>query len=727
MSDSGLSLNLDFSSVPTKVKRVTGGRWKDRRNVEISSRKNLGIQRKKKNTEDRGHKSSINKDSASNSNESGQDRKRPASHPDTDYAKRRVKRINDGTRPFNRNPDFAKNQQKDKDTFVSSLFSSNPDTSIITKEEEKETIQYDASNAPLKDSTTFTGMDLNPKICEYLSSKLRINTPTKIQRAVIPRLLVRDQDLFVQAQTGSGKTLTFVLPIVNRLLEADNIDRTSGLFAIILTPTRELATQIYSVLESLTRCCNNIVPGIVIGGEKKKSEKARLRKGVNILVATPGRLGDHIEHTEVLDLSQVRWVVLDEGDKLMELGFEETITKILQALKDRSKIHSTTSKFNKLPKRQVKVLCSATMKSNVKQLGETSLENPELVSADSMSGGTISFDDETNISVPDQLIQKVVIVPPKLRFVTLSAVLKNIVSIKSEGTIRTMVFCSCSDSIDFHFSVFTKSGKKPKLISNENKDIGNNGSLTVLTAPTFGPGVVIHKLHGSLSQQDRTNTLASFVGSKKYEQPRHSIMFCTDVAARGLDLPHISTVIEYDPPFAVDDHLHRVGRTARAGQSGSSILFLLPGKEEGYLDYIKPYHTKGFYNTNYEDILIGAFGKKWDVDATTWHLNIERWILEDPHIKDMAFRAFTSHIRAYATHLSSERIYFNVKTLHLGHIAKSFALRETPKSLGRGYAADADGKPQKRVKEDNQRLLLRKAKKELDSRSSEFNLGHMYT
>ena len=100
-----------------------------------------------------------------------------------------------------------------------------------------------------------------------------------------------------------------------------------------MAPTRELAQQIYSVLESLCRGCNWIVPGIVTGGEKKKSEKARIRKGINILVATPGRLADHIDNTESLDLSEVRWVVMDEGDRLMELGFEEQSPRFLTLCK----------------------------------------------------------------------------------------------------------------------------------------------------------------------------------------------------------------------------------------------------------------------------------------------------------------------------------------------------------------------------------------------------------
>lgn len=136
---------------------------------------------------------------------------------------------------------------------------------------------------------------------------------------------------------------------------------------MILAPTRELSKQISTVLDGLLTCCHWIVGGIVIGGEKKKSEKARLRKGLNILVATPGRLADHLDNTEVLDVSNVRWLVLDEGDRLVELGFEKDIQKIVSVLNLRSK-KAHEKPVPGLPGRRTTVLCSATIKADVDQL-----------------------------------------------------------------------------------------------------------------------------------------------------------------------------------------------------------------------------------------------------------------------------------------------------------------------------------------------------------------------
>ncbi|AOW04504.1 ATP-dependent RNA helicase DBP7 [Yarrowia lipolytica] len=567
-----------------------------------------------------------------------------------------------------------------KGTYVSSIFSekkedriAGEDVQMEDEEEEEAENNAESSNAALKDSTTFSGLGCSQRLVDALVG-MQLAKPTKIQRATIPRLIQRERDLFVQAQTGSGKTLAFVLPVLERIMSCDDVSRETGLFAVILTPTRELTTQIYSVLETLCRkACPWIVPGIVIGGEKKKSEKARIRKGVNILVATPGRLADHFDNTEALDLSQVRWVVLDEGDRLMELGFEETITKILRTIEWKSVLRGENylkdipKNLKPLPSRRVTVLCSATMKGGVTELGKSTLKDADWVSNDSVEDALAETSVET-FSAPSQLVQEWVVVPAKLRLVTLLGALRGDILQSSEKTnTKVIVFLSCSDSVDFHFDVLSRDGSQINKMD------------TAKTAPLLLDDVStsVYKLHGSLSQQARTATLASFA---KNSTP--SILLCTDVASRGLDLPKITHVIEYDPPFSIEDHLHRVGRTARAGQDGRALLFLLPGAEEGYVEKLK--QSQQMKKTTYENILAAGFGGKgWDFAATNYHLDVERWVLGDETALDRARRGFTSHIRAYATHIAAEKDMFNVRMLHLGHLAKSFALREAPGKLGK--------------------------------------------
>jgi ATP-dependent RNA helicase DDX31/DBP7 len=503
----------------------------------------------------------------------------------------------------------------------------------------------------------------------------------------------------------------------------EKLDRTSGLFAIILAPTRELSTQIYAVMEKVRMCCHWLVPGIVVGGEKKKAEKARIRKGINVLVATPGRLVDHFDNTESLDLSNVRWLILDEGDRLMELGFEEDIKHIISTLDKASAVVNTAHVHPTLPKRRITVLCSATMKGNVRKLGDTSLTDAQWVTADKVK------DEETTRNAqhvaPAQLVQQYVVVPAKLRLVTLAAILKSLAT--KNPTARIMVFFSCTDSVDFHFTAFTRGGASPgkATIPSVDEDDGEDvASNTILTSPLLGNKAVVYKLHGSLSQKLRTSTMTAFSSPTFDAAP--SILFCTDVASRGLDLPSISNVVEFDPPFSLEDHIHRVGRTARAGHVGSSILFLLPGKEEEYVNVIQSAHPGGLTYKSYETLLKDAFGNKWDVDATTWHLDAERWLIEDSHSLDLAKRAFTSHIRAYATHLALERSIFDMKALHFGHIAKSFALRETPASISsRHSSGKSNGNPKKHSKaidfKDPRAHMLSMARKH--QAMSEFNLG----
>lgn len=628
-------------------------------------------------------------------------------------------------------------------SYVSSLFTSKTPSGVLQESLGQES-HHLPSNAPLADASTFSGIGMNEKLASHLQNVMRYTSPTEIQRAVVPSLLSSQSDLFVKAQTGSGKTLAFVLPMIDRIMREQSImNRLSGLFGIILAPTRELASQIYSVLESVLRCYHLVVPGIVVGGEKKKSEKARIRKGVNILVGTPGRLADHFENTTALDVSQVRWLILDEGDRLVELGFQETITKITEHLTNSSKIAETESTWPLLPTRRVNVLCSATMPDDVKTLGSTVLQNPQWISIDKREKA-----DSKGATAPDQLVQKIMVVPPKLRLVTLAGALKRISKNYRENNTRSIVFFSCSDSVNFHYDVFTRGGSTIRRKERQNTQPEENdkekdeeetvGDSCVLTAPQVDDNTIIYRLHGSLTQQQRTSTLQQFVEDKGVNENKHLILFCTDVGSRGLDLPNITDVVEYDPPFAIDDHLHRIGRSARVGKKGEATLFLLPGEEEGYVEgKLKAVHPKegSLRVINYETILKDSFGEKgesqknnrdpkakegkWDIHATTWHLEVERWLLEDSKALERALQAFTSHIRAYATHLSSERQFFNVKLLHLGHLAKSFGLRETPKKLGRTSGEITNRESKK--KEDPKKKMLRMARMAEKAQSSEFN------
>ncbi|KAL4949212.1 P-loop containing nucleoside triphosphate hydrolase protein [Aspergillus filifer] len=726
MADDGMLLNFALpadTAVWKPSTKIKGGTWRDRLSVRKSAAnraKNGGAKPKGDAGEEGGKGFNPNRIAVSGP--------RPAKRQRVDQDGNAIEGTSHGHGGQSHGQGPSKGPKKGQNgSIVSSLFSKNPRPRNAPEETDKDETMEDAkpTNAPLIDGLdTFTNLGLSPTLAAHLLTKLELKAPTAIQKASISQLLKEESDAFIQAETGSGKTLAYLLPLVQRIMDLSraknegdargetNVHRDSGLFAIILAPTRELCKQISVVLEGLLRCAHWIVAGTVIGGEKKKSEKARLRKGLNILVATPGRLADHLENTQALDVSNVRWLVLDEGDRLMELGFEKELQGIISKLDARQR----PSRIPGVPSKRATILCSATLKMNVQKLGEISLKDAVHVKADpadeDAEGEKKDGDDEdAAFRVPAQLKQSYAIVASKLRLVTLTAFMKR-TFMRKGSVMKAIIFVSCADSVNFHFEVFTRKLAE-ELQENGNADDASKSNSdsdysddedtndkrkeqekptpasqagTVAPATAFSNpsnAVTMYKLHGSLPQHVRTSTLQSFA---KNRDP--SVLICTDVASRGLDLPNVDLVIEYDPAFSADEHLHRIGRTARLGRDGRALIFLLPGCEENYVDILKKGYRDGgkaLSRLTTDDILKRGFGgnvesqsRDWDEKATEWQLELERWALENHEALELARRAYQSHIRAYATHVANERHIFNIKELHLGHLAKSFALRDRP-------------------------------------------------
>lgn len=271
------------------------------------------------------------------------------------------------------------------------------------------------------------------------------------------------------------------------------------------------------------------------------------------------------------------------------------------------------------------------MKMTVQRLGEISLKDAVHIKAEPVNDDKVEAEGEkskeTAFLAPAQLKQSYLIVPPKQRLVTLAAYLKH--TFARKGTVmKAIVFLSCADSVDFHFEVFARKGASQNVIKDPSKkskdgidveatDVSPSTTTNPLLSSTVtksetlastpNPNLKIHKLHGSLTQQIRTATLAAFTRSTT-----PSILFCTDVASRGLDLPNIDLIIEYDPPFSSDDHLHRIGRTARVGREGRAVIFLMPGLEEGYVEILRQGYRdgigRGLIRNEAEELLKKGFG-----------------------------------------------------------------------------------------------------------------------
>ena len=739
MADDGMLVNFSLSDEIIRSKPVfKGGRWRDRLSAKRSIRPRLP---KPTPTES---------DSTPTTPHPTEGVVEGTTDPLLRPSKRQKLEPRSRTAP--------KNSNAEKE-IISSLFTYNPSAQAPAKNDQEDEQIAEPSNAPLPDGIeTFTSLGLSTTLSSHLLTKLSLRSPTAIQASAVRQLLSEDADAFIQAETGSGKTLAYLLPIVQRIMAISakkensdpKLDRKAGLFAIILSPTRELASQILHVLSLILARTPFIVASTVIGGEKLKSEKSRLRKGLNILVATPGRLLDHLDNTEVLDVSQVRWLVLDEGDRLMDLGFEKAIQAIVERLEKKRKftmeeIEGTAGGLTKfLPMRRVTILCSATMKLNVQRLGEISLKNAVYVKAEpnplsqtsGNTGGEVLAEDnsgEKAFHAPSQLRQSYTIVPPKQRLVSLAALLKHTFA-RRGSVMKAIVFLSCADSVDFHFEVFARDvagtsteDTRKSIPTSKTSTMSLCRSLTSI----INPSLTIFRLHGSLPQPVRKSALQAFSQSTD-----PAILLCTDVASRGLDLPNIDLVIEYDPPFSTDDHLHRIGRTARAGKAGRSECFLMPGGEEGYVEVLREGVAGGKVTRHDAEAVLrkgfaidkGAKSRKaeddaknggeerpkdWEEAATEYQLDVERWVISDGRAGEMARKAYVSHVRAYATHVFRERKMFDVKSLHLGHLAKAFALRERPGKMGRGGGtksiSNAQGRKQDR--EEGKRKIGKSASK----------------
>lgn len=544
------------------------------------------------------------------------------------------------------NKKVSQNQIPGKFQIISSLFRKNPEIPEISNDVLQSNSKHSQEDQTFS-ASEFNHLKLAPFMISNLEKNLHMTKMTSVQKASIP-LLIDGKDMLIKSPTGTGKTLVYVIPVVQSLQAiTPKIKREDGPYCVVLVPTRELVVQSLTAIQQVLKPFIWIVPGCVTGGEKRKSEKARLRKGINILVATPGRLVDHLQTTQCLKFDNLQFLILDEADRLLDMGFEQELSFILSTIKDQSIKKSQT------------VLLSATLTQGVEKLADITLDNP--ITIDMTEHDSTALDgDKIEFETPTQLKQFCVVVPMKLRLVTLAAFLKQ----NDEPNSKMIVFFTTQDSVDFHYRLFT----------------------TTLTVEK-GRSMALMKLHGKLSQQERTKIFLDFRDSN------NGVLLCTDVAARGLDLPSVNWIVQYNPPASVTDYVHRVGRTARIGSSGQALLFLLP-TEVGFLKVLSQQNLR-LYEIKIDDILCILSEKQSsrsskDLDkerfhavVTSQHLLFEEALNEtnNKELKELALTAFCSFIGAYNTFPTSMKSVFHPRNLHLGHLAKSFALRETPTEL----------------------------------------------
>ncbi|KAL1725647.1 P-loop containing nucleoside triphosphate hydrolase protein [Schizophyllum commune] len=376
---------------------------------------------------------------------------------------------------------------------------------------DRQAMEYD----PPDDLKLFSDLPISQATKRGLKKAAFVNM-TDIQAKSLP-VSLKGKDVLGAARTGSGKTLAFLIPVLE-ILYRRKWGPADGLGALIISPTRELAVQIFEVLRSIGPF-HSFSAGLVIGGKNLKDERDRLVR-MNILVATPGRLLQHMDQTYGFECDNLQVLVLDEADRILDMGFAKTLSALL----------------GHLPKSRQTLLFSATQTDSVSDLARLSLTDPAFIA-------TKEAEESHTATTPKNLEQHYAIC-------TLDQKLDLLWSfIKTHLQSKTLVFLSSCKQVRFVYETFCK----------------------------MQPGVSLLHLHGKQKQMTR---LAMY---DRFTKMSHVVLFATDIAARGLDFPAVDWVLQLDAPEDVETYIHRVGRTARYESKGKGLLFLMPSEEEGML------------------------------------------------------------------------------------------------------------------------------------------------
>ncbi|KAE8338798.1 ATP-dependent RNA helicase has1 [Aspergillus arachidicola] len=445
------------------------------------------------------------------------------------------------------------------------------------------------------DPVKFTELGLSEKTMKGIEG-MGFETMTEVQRRTIPPLLA-GRDVLGAAKTGSGKTLAFLIPAIE-MLSALRFKPRNGTGAIIVSPTRELALQIFGQVRELL-AHHSQTYGIVIGGANRRAEAEKLMKGVNLLVATPGRLLDHLQNTQGFVFKNLRTLIIDEADRILEVGFEDEMRQIAKILPSEN--------------RQT-MLFSATQTTKVEDLARISLRPGPLY---------INVDHRKEHSTVEGLEQGYVICEADKRFLLLFSFLKR--NLKK----KIIVFLSSCNSVKYYGEL-----------------------LNYIDLPVLD-------LHGKQKQQKRTNTFFEFCNAKQ------GTLICTDVAARGLDIPAVDWIIQFDPPDDPRDYIHRVGRTARGSNGkGRSLMFLQPS-EVGFLKHLKEARVP---------VVEFDFPSQKIVNVQS---QLEKLIGQNYYLNKSAKEGYRSYLQAYASH--SLRSVFDVHKLDLVKVSKGFGFSTPPR------------------------------------------------
>ncbi|XP_053961829.1 probable ATP-dependent RNA helicase DDX55 homolog [Anastrepha ludens] len=493
--------------------------------------------------------------------------------------------------------------------------------------------------------TELEKVSLSPAVLSVIAS-FGFERTTPVQSATIPLLLER-KDVSVEAVTGSGKTLAFVVPMLEMLQrrQADIPWESKEIGSLIISPTRELAYQISEVLAKFLEReeLQYLRQKLVVGGSSIEEDIRAIKKeSPTILVCTPGRLEDLFDRKGDLNLAgrvkSLEFLVLDEADRLLDLGFKATINNIL----------------GYLPRQRRTGLFSATQTTEVTDLIRAGLRNPVRV----------SVKEKSTISTPAKLQNFYKIIEPEEKFLALLHFLRSPQT--AQG--KVMVFFPTCACVEYWMAIMTH----------------------------FLPKRCILAIHGKMKNK-RKNVV------ERFRQIKDAVLLSTDVLARGLDVPEIDWVVQWDPPASASSFVHRVGRTARQGNEGNALVYLLPS-EDAYITFLR-------INQKVElSELLDADHNREELEQTLQKLH--KLQLKDKDIFDKGTRAFVSHIQAYRKHECNAIL--RLKDLDLGRVATAYGLLQMPRMpelkncaetnfIGPNFAVDVTKLSYQNQQKENQR------------------------
>ncbi|XP_076760859.1 ATP-dependent RNA helicase DDX55 [Xylocopa sonorina] len=434
--------------------------------------------------------------------------------------------------------------------------------------------------------------------------ELKFPYMTPVQAASIP-LLLKGKDIAAEAVTGSGKTIAFLVPLLEILQRRKEKWKPKEIGAIIISPTRELAIQISEVLQKFLNNISDLKQVLLVGGTTIAEDADRLKAGANIVVATPGRLEDMLSNCKSINLAAcvkfLEILILDEADRLLDLGFSASLDTILSYL----------------PRLRRTGLFSATQTKELQQLIRAGLRNPAL----------ITVKEKPNISTPTNLKNNYTIVNAEYKL----SIMIDFIQCKGIN-LKYMIFLSTCACVDYFSHI-----------------------IQIIL-----PSMPIFAIHGKMKNK-------RYKVFNEFRRTENGILICTDVMARGIDISEVNWVLQYDPPCSASSFVHRCGRTARIGNEGNALLFLLE-TEDTYVDFIKRNQKVDLQEIILEPSIISY--KK----CLKCMRDLQK---QDRSLFDKANRAFVSYVQAYNKHECN--LILRLKDIDLGKLAMGFGLLRMPR------------------------------------------------